>query len=49
MATEWQYYEFRNGKLYDEDGYEVFSEQEFATAADAEAWLVENDIRGTVR
>jgi len=44
----WNYYDFKNGFLYDEDGYKAF-DKSFANGNEAENWLVEQDIRGTVR
>lgn len=45
----WTYYTFRDGRLYDEDGEVAFAGLTFESAADAEDWLVENDVRGSVR
>lgn len=48
--TDWPYLTFKDGKLYDDAGA-LFSPVNirFKDAAAAESWLVENDIRGTVR
>lgn len=45
----WSYYTFRDGRLYDEDGDLAFAGVTFASADDADGWLVDNDIRGSVR
>lgn len=57
MSFHWPYYTLLNGKLYLERAgrrglVEAFHNTEvphFASAADAEEWLVANDIRGNVR
>lgn len=46
----WPYYTLRaDGALISDDGSDDFPAQRFASAIEAEAWLVTEDIRGTVR
>ena len=46
----WPYFTLRAGRLVDEDGVVCFlSAPLFATSAEAEAWLEEQDERGSVR
>ena len=50
MQFDWPYYTLRNGKLYDEtDRWCLRHAPLFANAAEAEAWLEEQDERGNVR
>lgn len=47
---EWAYYSLSNGRLIDEDGYEGNKAwPSFASAEEAENWLVDNDERGSVK
>lgn len=47
---DWPYYTLRGGKLYDEQGHWCLRHApRFATVADAEQWLVDQDERGNVR
>jgi len=43
------YYFLVAGKLVDEDGDIVFKDIKFESATQAENYLVENDLRGSVR
>lgn len=45
---DWTYYTFEDGKLLDEEGFQEF-DKTFLSADEAEQWLVDNDIRGSVR
>ncbi len=49
MAFKWDYFTFRDGYLYDERNRRLRNTPRFESGAAAEAWLVANDIRGTVR
>ena len=53
MTFDWPYYSLVNGWLVDKDDLLCpFQSTPFSlstTAADAEVWLVDNDIRGTVQ
>ena len=49
MSANWPYYTLRNGRLYDDDEYELGTAPDFKSVDEAEAWLVENDERGSVR
>jgi len=52
----WPYYYFRAGRLYDEEQGEInildaipeFNGKTFASSEEAQAWLEDNDIRGTI-
>jgi len=44
----WPYYDLKGGYLYDEDGYKA-SEVKFSDAYEAEKWMEDNDVRGTIR
>ena len=44
----WSYYTFRDGKLYDEDDNLAF-DKTFADEKDAEQYLIDNDMRVTVK
>jgi len=52
---EWPYYSLVNGKLCIEtrpglvEAFHKSNPPRFADATEAEAWLVENDLRGNVR
>ena len=46
---DWEYYTFADGLLCDDDGADCFPGHAWATAAAAEQWLADNDIRGSVR
>lgn len=45
---EWPYLTYKDNQLYNEDGT-LFSQVYFTNVGQAEAWLVEKDIRGTIR
>ena len=49
MKMNWEYYTLIDGRLCDDDGHDCFPGTRFASVADADLYLVENDIRGTVR
>ena len=47
----WNYYylRYKDGKLVNEDGIEVFNtDKTFATPDEAEQWMIENNERGNV-
>jgi hypothetical protein len=46
---DWPYYTYRDGYLYDEDGYRLGNTPRFSSASDAETYLEDNDIRGNVK
>lgn len=48
-AMDWTYYTFRDGQLFDEDGDLAFAGLRFNSASDADGWLCDNDVRGSVR
>ena len=45
---DWPYLTLKGGQLYDESGELAGNFPMFSCVADAEAYLEENDIRGTV-
>jgi hypothetical protein len=56
MPFHWPYYTLRNGRLCDDRGRQVYSTTlgtpcipSFASTAEAEQWLTDNDLRGNVR
>lgn len=49
MNMSWEYYQLIDGKLCDADGSDCFPGTTFETASKAEEYLVENDLRGSVR
>jgi len=48
QAEPWPYYTFKKGYLWDEHGYKVTPES-FASEQEAEEWLLNNNIRATIR
>ncbi len=49
MAFEWLYLELVNGRLLDQGGDEINPNwPSFADEAEAEEWLIANDVRATV-
>ena len=48
MQFDWPYYTFNGAQLIDEDGAVAFSKI-FNSASEAEQWLVDEDIRGSVQ
>lgn len=50
QAFYWPYFRLdQDGRLRNEAGRLVFPNQAFENAAQAEAWLAANDLRGNVR
>lgn len=51
MSFDWPYYDLVNGWIVNERRRRAFRDQprQFATTAEAEAWLVEMDYRGNMR
>ena len=50
MHFEWPYYTLRAGKLYaDGEAQPLAPAPLFKDSAEAEQWLIDNDIRGSVR
>ena len=56
MQFEWPYYTLHNGRLYNENGRPTNamslgtpSIPTFKSSAEAEQWLINNDVRGNVR
>lgn len=48
FQMDWPIYSFKHGKLWDEDGNPAF-DRTFTSATEAEKWLYDEDIRGTVK
>lgn len=46
--THWYYLTFENGRLYDEEGY-LFVNCEFASASEADQYLIDQDLRASIR
>lgn len=49
MNMTWEYYRLVDGKLCDDAGSDCFPGMTFTTAGEAEDYLVDNDLRGSVR
>lgn len=50
FRMSWEYYTLKNGVLVDDAGEAVLDPgRQFQSIEEAEAWLEENDIRGSVR
>lgn len=50
MTFEWPYFDLREGKLFYDDGARALpNAPSFTDRVEAEAWLIDNDERGTIR
>jgi hypothetical protein len=47
-GLDWIYLTFRSGHLYEDDGA-LYTARQFASVAEAEQWLVDEDVPATIR
>jgi len=48
MNYSWIYLTFKNGKLFDENG-DLYAQEVFASELEAEKYLIENNLRATIK
>jgi len=46
---EWSYANFKDGKLFDDEGYLIGDFPLFGSSIEANKYIVENDLRITIR